>query len=107
MVSFLGAPTPASYWLDLRRYDAAKTAAGLKIPIFVLQGGRDYQVTRTDLDAWKQALAGRKDAEVKLYPALNHLFVEGAGESRPAEYERPGHVAEQVIADLARWASSH
>jgi dienelactone hydrolase len=106
MVSFLGAPTPASYWLDLRRYDAAKTAAGLKIPIFVLQGGRDYQVTRTDFGAWKRALAGRKNVELKLYPALNHLFVEGTGESRPAEYEQPGHVAEQVITDLAGWVTS-
>jgi dienelactone hydrolase len=106
-VSFLGAPTPASYWLDLRRYDAAKTAAGLKIPIFVLQGGRDYQVTRTDFDAWKRALAGHKNVELKLYPALNHLFVEGTGESRPAEYEQPGHVAEPVITDLARWVTSH
>jgi hypothetical protein len=27
----------------------------------------------------------------------------GEGKSTPSEYERPGHVAESVIADIAEW----
>ena len=38
-ISFLGTVLPGSYFLDLRGYDPAATAARLKIPILVLQGG--------------------------------------------------------------------
>ena len=39
VVDFFGAPIPGSYFLDLRNYDPGKVAAGLKVPILVLQGG--------------------------------------------------------------------
>jgi uncharacterized protein len=35
--------------------------------------------------------------------ALNHLFVAGEGKSLPAEYDRPGHVALEMVADVAAW----
>ncbi|HZX05426.1 alpha/beta hydrolase family protein [Kribbella sp.] len=45
---------PASFWLDLRAYDPVATAAKLDVPILVLQGGRDYQVTvADDLPGWR------------------------------------------------------
>jgi pimeloyl-ACP methyl ester carboxylesterase len=94
----LGAP--ASYWLDLRGYDPAAAAKSLKQPLLILQGGRDYQVTPDSLEAWRKAVPG---ATFKTYPKLNHLFIEGEGKSLPQEYEKPGHVAEEVIADLAAW----
>ena len=53
--------------------------------------------------AWKQALAGRPAVTFKAYPKLNHLFIEGEGKSTPAEYGKPGHVSEAVIADIAAW----
>jgi hypothetical protein len=40
---------------------------------------------------------------MKSYPALNHLFVAGEGKSLPAEYAKPGHVAPQVIDDIAKF----
>jgi hypothetical protein len=101
-----GAPilgAPASYWLDLRRYNAAATARELKQPLLILQGGRDYQVTVVDFDGWKKGLAGRSDVTFKLLPELNHLFIAGEGKSTPAEYERPGRVAEGVLDDIAPW----
>src|SRR5262249_32603204 len=66
---------PAEYWLGLRGYDPAKTAAALKRPVLVLQGERDYQVTMDDFAGWKKALEGHKDATLKSYPDLNHLFM--------------------------------
>ena len=98
--------TPASYWLDLRAYDPAKMAGGLEIPILVVQGGRDYQVSTKDLDGWKSALDGHPNTTLKLYPSLNHLFMEGQGKSTPAEYEKPGHVAEPVVKDISSWLLS-
>jgi len=49
-----------------------------------------------------KGLAGHASARLQLYPALNHLFEAGSGESRPTEYLRPGlHIAPEVIADIA------
>lgn len=97
----LGAP--ASYWLDLKGYNPPEAAKALGRPLLVLQGERDYQVTVDNLEAWKKALGDRKDVTFKSYPRLNHLFIEGEGASGPAEYQKPGHVAETVVADVAGW----
>ncbi len=102
-VPLLGASTPGSYWLDLRAYHPVETAKQLKIPILILQGGRDYQVTPTNFDDWTKALGGDKNVTLKLYPDLNHLFITGSGPSLPQEYEKPGHVAESAVIDIAAW----
>ncbi len=94
---------PAAYWLDLRGYDPAATARSLTIPIFITQGGRDYQVPPSELAAWRAALGSRAGVTVRQYPSLNHLLMAGTGPSRPAEYAAPGHVAGEVVADLAAW----
>lgn len=101
----LGAP--AAYWLGLRGYRPAETAAKLKLPMLFLQGERDYQVTMDDLAIWRKALAGRKDVQLKSYPKLNHLFMEGEGKSKPDEYLKAGHVAPEVIDDIAAWVKKH
>jgi dienelactone hydrolase len=97
----LGAPD--SYWVDLHGYNPLEAARALKAPLLILQGERDYQVTMDNFELWKKALAGRPGVTFKTYPKLNHLFAEGEGKSIPADYEKPGHVAEAVVADVAGW----
>ncbi len=92
-----------AYWLDLRSYDQVATARGLHQPLLILQGARDYQVTEVDFEGWKRGLGSRPNVTFKLYPGLNHLFITGEGKSTPAEYEKPGHVAQAVVSDLAAW----
>jgi dienelactone hydrolase len=100
-----GAPAP--YWLDLRTYDPAATAAGLGKPILILQGARDYQVTvADDLAGWRAALADRPDVTIRVYEADNHLFFTGTGPSTPAEYEPAQHVDPAVVADIADWLAA-
>ena len=103
-VTLLG--VPASYWLSFRGYDPAGTAKALDLPILVLQGERDYQVTKKDFEGWRSGLAAAPNATFRLIPRLNHLFVEGDGPSTPAEYERPGHVSEEVVEAVAAWAKA-
>jgi dienelactone hydrolase len=98
---------PAAYWLALRDYDPAATAARLKVPMLVLQGERDYQVTMADFDGWKKALAGRSNVRLKSYPKLNHLFMEGEGKAKPEEYQKAGHVSREVVDDVAAWVKAH
>jgi dienelactone hydrolase len=92
---------PGGYWLYLRAYDPVATAAKLNMPVLVLQGERDYQVTADDFAAWKKGLAAKGNATLKNYPALNHLFMEGKGKARPEDYEKAGHVAKEVVDDIA------
>lgn len=98
----LGAP--ASYWYDLdgrRPLDAARTLAA---PVLALFGGRDYQSTAADAALWREALAGRTDADVRELPALDHLFREGTGMATPADYlVRGGHVSPAVVEKIAAW----
>jgi dienelactone hydrolase len=100
-VPFIGATTYGAYWLDLRDYDPVKTAAKLKIPILILQGGRDYQVTPANFADWRTALGRKPNVTLKLFPDANHLFEAGTGASTPAEYDKPGHVEQPVIDAIA------
>jgi hypothetical protein len=97
---------PASYWLDLQGYDPATQARSLKLPMLILQGERDYQVTMADFARWREALKDRQNITLRSYPALNHLFQSGEGKSIPAEYLKPGHIAPEVITDLATWIAA-
>jgi dienelactone hydrolase len=94
---------PAAYWVDLKGYDAVAEARKLTIPVLVLGGGRDFQAPMTDFNLWKNGLASRRNVTTKLYPAMNHLFVAGEGKSTEAEYRKPGHVAPEVVDDIAKF----
>lgn len=84
-------------------YSPVGTARGLAIPMLILQGERDYQVTMDDFAVWRAALGERKDVTLKSYPTLNHFFMPGQGKCMPSEYLKPGHVSEEVLDDIARF----
>lgn len=95
-----------AYWLDLQNYNPAQTAQSLEMPILVLHGQRDYQVSMEDFAGWQQALAPRPNVKLTSYPDLNHLFMTGEGRSTPEEYANPGNVAQVVVEDIASWLRS-
>jgi len=97
----LGAPV--GYYRDLEADDPPARAAGLELPILVLQGKRDYQVTTRDFEKWKKALSGKPFACLIIYDDLDHLFRKGTGFSGPHDYERIEPVDGKVIEDIADW----
>jgi len=80
-----------------------QTAAArrLTLPMLILQGERDYQVTMEDYSLWQQVLKGKANVVYHSYPRLNHPFMEGDGKSTPMEYQMEGHVATYVIDDIS------
>lgn len=88
------------YFQPQHQVEAAK---GLDIPMLILQGERDYQVTMQDFRLWQQALDGKSKVRFASYPALNHLFLEGEGKSTPQEYSIPDTIPAQVVEDIARF----
>ena len=97
----LGAPI--GYWRSLKAIDPPAIAKDLKMPMLILQGGSDYQVTKKDFDRWKSVLGDRKDIEFKWYPNLGHLFFTVGGQGKPSDYEKTGHVTQEVVEDIAGW----
>jgi hypothetical protein len=71
----------------------------LKIPIFGLQGGRDYQVTNADFDIWKKELAmmgGRRSSSIHRIGACSTAAPDQAQPS-PLNYAIPGNVGQDVV----------
>jgi dienelactone hydrolase len=99
----LGLPT--GWWLNLKGYDPGAEAKRLGIPMLVMQGERDFQVTMKDFALWKSDLGGSSKVTFRSYPTLNNLFVTGEGKGSPAEYHNPGNVAPEAVDDIARWLS--
>jgi hypothetical protein len=91
---------PPSYLKDLAT-DPVPLAKSLKMPMLILQGERDYQVTMEDFKGW-QTLAGPR-VKLKSYPAMNHLFQPGQGKATPAEYQRIAPFSPVVLDDIAAW----
>lgn len=100
-LQLLRAGAPASYWEDLEAYDPVANARQLEMPMLILQGERDYQVTMREFGLWQSGLEGHADVTFRSYPKLNHLFLEGEGRSVPAEYDQPGRIPDYVYADIA------
>jgi esterase/lipase len=92
-----------TFWLSMNNYDAVETAKTLSIPILVLQGERDYQVTMTDFYIWKKELSNNPKNKFISYPSLNHLFIAGEGLSYPQEYQHQGDVSKIMLSDMATW----
>ncbi len=95
---------PQSYWLSLRNYDVLAVARAWELPLLILQGGSDFQVSpEQDFARWQTALAGRPQVTLRRYDGLNHLFMRAGGRGTPADYQVPGRVDAKVVGDIAIW----
>ncbi|HHV97711.1 MAG TPA: alpha/beta fold hydrolase [Clostridiaceae bacterium] len=98
---------PAYYWKDLNSYDTAELAAKIDIPILILQGEKDFQVFTEDYELWKEKLSTKKNVTFKLYPELNHIFMEHHNKGTIEDYYIPGHIPQYVIDDINSWIESN
>lgn len=94
---------PVSYWEDLNGYNQTETAKTLTLPMLIMNGEADYQVSMTDYSIWQKELAGKENIIFKSYPGLSHLFMEASGKPSPDDYEMPRHIPETVLNDIANW----
>ncbi|MES2859737.1 MAG: alpha/beta fold hydrolase [Pseudomonadota bacterium] len=98
---------PAGYWRSIDAVDPITEANSVALPMLVLQGARDIQVVDADWQLWRGAFHKDPKVAFKLYEKLNHLGIAGEGEGTLAEYNIPGHVDAQLIADVAGWVQAH
>ncbi len=77
----LFAPQVQDFLIDDFRHDPAKLAASLKIPLLVIQGERDIQVSTADA---KTLAAAQQKAKLIVIPAMNHVLKDVASDDRAA-----------------------
>lgn len=97
---------PAYYLKEMDSHSAADLAPKLSKPILIMQGEDDFQVNQDkDFTLWQTLLKDNPKAAFKLYPGLNHFFINYSGEDKGTvkEYSHPGNVDSQVIQDIANW----
>ncbi|QHQ61000.1 alpha/beta fold hydrolase [Anaerocolumna sedimenticola] len=91
------------YWIDLADYYPIKAAKKIKVPVLVLQGERDYQVTMKQYNKWKDNFEDSDNWIFHSYVALNHFMIAGAGEPKSEEYRARAHVDTKVTQDITQF----
>jgi len=77
----LFAPQVQDFLIDDFRHDPAKLAASLKLPLLIVQGERDIQISAADARA---LAAAQPKAKLVLVPAMNHVLKDVANDERSA-----------------------
>jgi len=77
----LFAPQVQDFLIDVFRHDPAKLASSLKVPLLIVQGGHDIQVSTADA---KALAAAQPKAKLVLIPAMNHVLKDVASDDRAA-----------------------
>ena len=88
-------------------YDPLATARHVTVPVLILQGALDRQVSAGQADTLAAAIreGGNRDVTERVYPGLNHLFLHTDGDGSPSEYPtlRDVRLPPQVLDDIAGW----
>ena len=79
----LFAPQVQDFLIDMFRQDPARLAAATKLPILIVQGERDLQVSTSDA---KALAAAQPNARLVLVPQMNHLLKDVPGDDRAANF---------------------
>jgi pimeloyl-ACP methyl ester carboxylesterase len=95
----LFAPQVQDFVIDDFRHDPAKLAASLKVPLLIVQGGRDIQISPADA---KALAAAQPKAKLVLIPAMNHVLKDVATDDRDANmatYADPSLPVDSALVD--------
>jgi hypothetical protein len=98
--------TKPKYWLMDRNYKVLEEGKTLTLPILLVQGGRDYNVTKTDYDLWVNAMQGKNNFQPVWYENLDHMFFEGTGKAKPDDISKAQHVSKSVVNKMTEFLNS-
>jgi len=92
-------------------YDPLPVARRVRQPTLILQGALDRQVSAGQADTLARAIrqGGNRQVTVRVFPGLNHLFLQSPTDGSPAEYASltdarvPAAVLDTIAVWLGRW----
>ncbi len=91
------------YWQSILNFNQVDITKKLSLPIYILNGENDFQVSMVEFNLWKQELTNHTNIQYQSYPKLNHLFLETIDKRGIKEYDVPGHIPQYVIDDLVKF----
>ena len=95
----LFAPQVQPFVIDLMSKDPAKLASQVRLPVLIVHGGRDLQVSAADADRLHKA---QPASQLRLFPEMNHVLKRVAADDRAANlaaYADPALPIEPGLAD--------
>jgi len=93
-------PQVQDFLIDMFRQDPAKLAASLKVPLLIVQGERDVQVSTTDA---KTLASAQPKAKLALIPRMNHVLKDVESDDRAANlatYADPSLPIDPALVDV-------
>ena len=94
------------FWLS---YDPAPVARQVKAPTLILQGESDRQVPAEQAEKLASLIkaGGNSDVTVRVFPAVNHLFVDdSSGDFRAYDKLTSNRISPAVLGVLADWLAT-
>ena len=99
-------PAVQGFLISAFALDPARLAAETRLPLLIVQGGKDLQVPVTDAERLK---AAKPDATLVVLPSANHVLKEVAGDTpgeNLAAYANPAlPLAEGLVAQIAAFVA--
>ena len=93
------------YFKEMGQKTASDYLSDSEKPVLILQGGKDFQVlAQDDFKAFREQLALRRNTDFRLYPKLDHCFVNAVTDDilrAKKEYGLERHIGGEVIGDIA------
>lgn len=92
-------PQVQDYLIDMFRHDPAKLASSVNVPVLIVQGERDVQVSTADA---KALAAANPKAKLVLIPTMNHVLKDVASDDRSANlatYADPSLPVDSSVVD--------
>lgn len=102
----------AYYFWEMHKYDSIKLLKKLKVPIYIVQGNADFQISlENGIEAYEDALGDDlKNVDYKIFRGLNHLLMKFTGSTEDKgtlkEYDTPANIDTLTARDLAAWVNS-
>jgi pimeloyl-ACP methyl ester carboxylesterase len=91
-------PTNRRFMQSWVKYDPASEIKKVKVPVLIIQGGRDIQISEADARALK---AAQPAAKLVVIPAANHVFRAAASNDRMAQAKLYVDPTIPVVPELA------
>lgn len=103
--------TTLYYFKEMGKKTAAEYLMENEKPVLIMQGGKDFQVLADDdYLKFKELLAERRNTFYRLYPNLNHAFVDAIYDDilkATKEYNIERHIGEDVINDITAFINGN
>lgn len=95
---------PVGYQKSVQEYAGENFLDKVKIPMLILQGTADFQISpEIDYKAYQNTLKNRDNVTFKLYKDLNHLMMETTGVRDISDYYPKNQVDPRVIEDISQF----